>query len=635
MGRRAAGYTPTMTMARIRDLSGAQATLARRLDALERLVRRLRADRGTPDAARLDKLQEAVADLADAQHDAHLRLDALIDAVAPEAAGEETTGEAAGGEATRPPRPIAFETPSPRGWRSRLKAWARLVLRSTVGKARWIWDAAHPRPPWGDVLLTVRDPPASLPSLTVVLRDGDDGAWLDRQTDRDLQITRTDEITDGHPIDSDYAWHVEADLTTADLPATFLESARRLLATEALGFVYFTSPRAVYWLVSRELRQASGKLDLEALDRRAKRRPGEVLGKIAGGDSELLPRALCRPEIRRRVRRSGPYVVAVATKPRNVKHRLKRPRIEATRPRDEPRPGVLVLLTTALAGGLERAVAATLEELTSETPPVVASTVSQTGWRARWRALERSTPYVYALGGVFAEELHADLVHGLIVRHGVERVLLAAGERPALAEELRRHSSSLRIEELRPAAEPAATDGDGGRLRREIGWPGDALVIAMCADLIAEQRPEDFVALAHRLRDDERFRFLLVGDGPLTADLRDLGRLFGLENLRVERPERDLGEILDAADVVCTTAERDPYPYAVPAALGQGCPVVAAAGDLRRLLEAGPCGVVVAHPGDLDGFEAALRTLADGEKRRRLGERGPDAVRAFYATDDR
>ncbi len=641
-----------MTADRLRDLAGAQSDLARRLDALERLIRRLKAEPGTADAARLAKLQEAIADLAGAQHDAHLRLDALtgaVDRLAGGRAGDETPeGGSGDGRAipASPPRPIAFETDSPRGWRPRLKRWARFVLRSTLGKVRWIWDAAHPRPPWGDVRLLVRDAPGTLPSLTIVAEEGDAGeirAWLEGQTDRDTSVA-----TAGESIAGDYAWHAGPGTVggaLADLPATFVESARLLLASEALGFVCFETPRGSRWLVGRELRRANGKLDLDALARRAKRRPGVVLGKIAGGDPDLLPRALCRPEIRRRLRRDGPYVVAVATKPRVVKHRLSKPPHPNPLPQGEREPDSeglapegrsLLLLTAALAGGRERAAAAALDGH-RDAPRIVASTVAQDDWRGRWRALERSTPYVYALGGVFADELHADLVHALIVRHGVERlVYFDDGEPPPIIGELSRRSAELRIDPLRPVVKtPEVAAGDGGRLRDALGWPADAVVVVMCADLIPEQRPEDFVALAHRLRDDERFRFLLVGAGPLASGVRDLGRLLDLENLRVERPERNLGDVLDAADVVCSTAERDLFPHAVPAALLLGRPAIAAAGDLRRLLETGPCGLVVDRPGDLDGFEEALRSLTDADRRRRLGERGADSVRAFYqAIDD-
>ncbi len=641
----------------IHGLAAAQSALASRLDSLAQDLRRLPGGSGEPDDARLHKLQEAVADLATGHHDVHRQLEALTGAVEQLAIElDDGITEATGGGTTTgdQPRPASFVPPvTQRGWRPRLKGWARVVLRSTLGKVRHVWDATHPRPPWGDeVRLTVVDGPARLPSLTVVIHADPDTvagveAGLARQTDDDVTRWIHDPTAGAGAapaIDTDYVWDVGPG--ALDLPATFIETARLLLATEALDFVCFETPDGTcQWLVARELRHADGGLDLGALSRRAKRRPGSVLGKVLhspGDDDDLLPEALCRPRIRRRVRRSGSYVLAVATKPRTVRHQLTAVRAEGrvVRPNagEDRRPGVLLLLTAELAGGLERVVTAMLEDLAEDARLVLATTVPPSFWMARWRALERFTPHAYTLGGVFAEELHAGLIQELIARHDVHRLIQAGGGKawPALAGALRRRLPDLDVAEpelrpvINPAAdlEPVATPKDAGeRLRRELGWPAGTLIVAMRADLIAGQRPEDFVALAHRFRDDGRFRFLLVGDGPLNASVRDLRRLFGLHNLHVERAQRDLEEVLGAAGVVCTTAESDPFPHTVLAALRRRRPVVAAAAsDLPRLLETGPCGIVVPHPGDLDGFEAALRSLAAEALRCELGNHGPQAI---------
>ncbi len=628
----------------VRDLAAAQAALAQRLDALKREIRRLTADDDEAGAARLAKLQEAVADLAAAHHEVHRQLDALTGAVEQMADDRSGDGEDSAADIDQP-LPAAFVPPvAQRGWRPRLKGWAKVVLRSTLGKLRHVWDSAHPRPPWGDdVRFLLEDAPAKLPSLTVVIPAGAEAggieARLERQTDGDV-VQRIHDPNAVPAIDTDYVW----DVRPGDVGSTLVETARLLLATEELGFACFQTPgTADQWIVARELRHPDGGLDAEALCRRAKRRPGRVLGKIAGGDDELLPRALCRPQIRRRVRRSGRYVLAVATRPRTVEHRLAPPRVETrSAPEDtsgDDRPSALLLLTADLAGGLERVVAAMLEDMVKDVRPVLATTVQLTRLSApRWRALERFTPHLYALGDIFAEQLHAGLIQELLARHGAGSLLHAGGGKawPALAADLRQRLPGLHVTEpalrlvVNPATELEPDAGSG--VRRELGWPEDAVVVAMCADLIAGQRPEDFVALAHRLRDDDRFRFLLAGDGPLAGSVRDLARLFGLRNLRTEPAQRELGEILAAADIVCTTAEHDPYPHATIAALQRRRPVVAAAvGDLPRLLEAGPCGIVVPHPGDLDGFEAALRSLAEDQARQELGDRGPQAVRDVWS----
>ncbi len=627
----------------IRDLAGAQSNLAGRLDALERELRRLTAGRG--DKARLDKLQEAIADLAAGHHDVHRQLDALTDTVDQMAAEEldQDPADSTSGESrvADRPRPATFVPPVASRF-PRLKRRAQAILRSTLGKARHLWDATHPRPPWGDDLRRVmKGSPSKPPTLAAAMPRTDDAggaeARLARQTDRDVRP-----LAPGEPVTSDYVW----DVAPGHLAPTFVESARLLLRAEDLGFVCFetedvgaTDGLSSQWIVSRELCGSDGHLDLQALERWAKRQPNRVLGKIVGGDEALLPRVLCRPEIRRRIRRSGAYVVSVSTRPRTISHRLSPLDTDLkTRTGEEKHPE-LVLLTSELAGGLERAVAGMLEDL-SGARPVLATAVPQGFWSTRWRALERFTPRVYDLGGVFAAEQHEEVLELLIARHDVRRLVPAGGAIwPELANRLRRRFPELKItaplSTLPVDGEPAeVAEGTRERVRADLGIAPETLLIAMHADLIARQRPEDFVALAHRFRDDDRFSFLLVGEGPLGSDVRDLERLLALRNLRIAPPQPASGEILVAADIACSTAESDPFPLSVHAALRHRRPVVAAAADdLPRLLNRGPCGLVVPHAGDLEGFEVALRSLVDAEKRRQLGDRGPAAVRHLYPSD--
>ncbi len=169
------------------------------------------------------------------------------------------------------------------------------------------------------------------------------------------------------------------------------------------------------------------------------------------------------------------------------------------------------------------------------------------------------------------------------------------------------------------AARRQAAAVDRRSRRRELGVPDDALLVVMAADLVAGERPEDFVALAHRLRDDERFVFLLAGDGPLAAAVHDLAGLLASRRLLLRPPPAALPELLTAGDLYCSTAESHAFPDALLTALALGLPAVATAPEI---LEQGPCGVAVQWPGDLEAFAEALRSLADPADRQRLGERG-------------
>lgn len=90
----------------------------------------------------------------------------------------------------------------------------------------------------------------------------------------------------------------------------------------------------------------------------------------------------------------------------------------------------------------------------------------------------------------------------------------------------------------------------------------------------------------------------------------------------------ELRERYAAADVLALPTRADAVPWAVLEAMAAGLPVVASdVGAVGELL--GGTGELV-PPGDADGLAAALRRLADPERRRRLGEAARERVRQNY-----
>lgn len=669
---------------REREQPGA-ADLGERLQALERRFGSLQEDLAAGEGdARLAALQSTVADLAAAQRDFQAQLKALVDAV------EKRLPDVAD-EIPEPRRTIPPPAPRGRrrSWAMKALRFALRGTLGVLRRA-WDATRPNP-PWGDEVRLRVDGSGKPRGArLGVVARSGAGGAEgafravLERQTDHDVEVVAGTRETSERELEAlpevEHVWCATQGL--ADLSPTFLETVKLLLAVEDLPFVFVAGPAgrpaSAQWIVARELWHPETLLDLRALEKRAKRFPDRVLGKGVGG-SAFLSEDVLGTHLRHRVRPSGPYFVPANPEPRIFEHPVSPPPTPSA-PVAPDRPAVMMLASVPLTGGLARTVAAILDRLAAEVRWLVASTAPQDAWsRSRFRKLEHLIPGVYALADFFAEESLVDVLAHLISRHGVERILHLGGGRSASAlQHALSAQSDLRVVGLPlpepgrvgpPESVPAADDylavtreidgvlrkrggtagarvwrlpwvggepsppaplpeGEGGgRLRRELGLPSDAVVVTMWSDLVAEKRPEDFAALAHRFRDDPDFRFLLVGDGPLSASVRDIESYFGLRNFVLEAPRRSLAEYLDATDVFCTTAEQELFPHGVLAALDRGRPVVAAAvDDLGEILEPGPSGVVVPFAGDLDGFESAIRSLSESGARRQMGERARRAA---------
>jgi len=144
---------------------------------------------------------------------------------------------------------------------------------------------------------------------------------------------------------------------------------------------------------------------------------------------------------------------------------------------------------------------------------------------------------------------------------------------------------------------------------------------------------------AERLADDERIRFVMVGDGvakdALVADAQRR-KLSNMEFLPSQQPE-GLAERIRNSDVcIATTTEGTFSEGTVPVKMFDymacGKPVVAAvAGDARTIMAEADGGIVVS-PGDSAALAAALLKLLEDEgERTRLGKNGHEYVRWSYS----
>ena len=157
-------------------------------------------------------------------------------------------------------------------------------------------------------------------------------------------------------------------------------------------------------------------------------------------------------------------------------------------------------------------------------------------------------------------------------------------------------------------------------LRRELGLPGDALVIGAIGRLNEQKGHRHLLDAAAQVLKGRNARVLIAGDGDLMQPLREQAQQPGIAERVVFAGHRsDVPELLGAIDVFCISSLYEGTPLTLFEAMAAGKAVVATGVDgCREVLVDGHSGLLVPprNPGALAG--ALARVLDDAGLRQRL-----------------
>jgi glycosyltransferase involved in cell wall biosynthesis len=181
-------------------------------------------------------------------------------------------------------------------------------------------------------------------------------------------------------------------------------------------------------------------------------------------------------------------------------------------------------------------------------------------------------------------------------------------------------------------AEPTRAPAD---VRRELDVTDAELVVT-----IGRYRPEKDQALlleavARLAPSRPRLRALLVGGGPLEADLRARVAELGLDGVaHVVGLRADAVDVAAAADVVTLTSIREGLGLTLIEAMAVGTPTIGTAvGGILDVIDDGRTGLLVPS-GDADALAAAIaRLLDDADLARRLADAGRAEVAARFSVE--
>jgi glycosyltransferase involved in cell wall biosynthesis len=156
------------------------------------------------------------------------------------------------------------------------------------------------------------------------------------------------------------------------------------------------------------------------------------------------------------------------------------------------------------------------------------------------------------------------------------------------------------------AALPAA---DRGAVRAELGAAPDQVVIGFVGR-ISEQKGVDRLIRAFAAMRGTDARLVIVGDGPLLPDARQLAETIGVAERTVFMGAADGPLLMAGFDLFALPSAYEGFPYVLLEALARGLPIVTTlVGGARAAVRDGRNGVIVPQ-GRIDALAAALARLS-------------------------
>jgi glycosyltransferase involved in cell wall biosynthesis len=165
-------------------------------------------------------------------------------------------------------------------------------------------------------------------------------------------------------------------------------------------------------------------------------------------------------------------------------------------------------------------------------------------------------------------------------------------------------------------------NGHGTRMRQELGYPSDELLVGTISNLRPEKGYRTLLeAVPEIVQKIPQARFLIVGTGELEEELKRTVQEMGLASYVTFLGRRaDIAELLGAMDLMVLPSVSESLPNVVLEAMSAGCPVVASAvGGCGELIQDGVTGMLL-PPGQAPALSAAVvKLLRDPHLRQQIG----------------
>jgi glycosyltransferase involved in cell wall biosynthesis len=131
--------------------------------------------------------------------------------------------------------------------------------------------------------------------------------------------------------------------------------------------------------------------------------------------------------------------------------------------------------------------------------------------------------------------------------------------------------------EIVNGVDPAIFNGKGDKTQKmQFGFEKDDFIIALIARLTDQKDPVTFIRAMEHLKNEEKLKAIIVGDGKLLSELKVLAHKLQLEEkIKFTGSRKDVANILSWTDVYCLPSLWEGMPIGILEAMASGCAVIA------------------------------------------------------------
>jgi glycosyltransferase involved in cell wall biosynthesis len=175
-----------------------------------------------------------------------------------------------------------------------------------------------------------------------------------------------------------------------------------------------------------------------------------------------------------------------------------------------------------------------------------------------------------------------------------------------------------------------------GHFRESLGISPDSIVVGTVARLTEAKAPEFLLKVANRLfQKNNEIHVVIIGDGPLEGDCRDLVNALGIEKrVHLVGAKNNVPQLLPEFDIFTLLSRWEGFPLAIIEAMFAGLPVVATnVGGVCEALEDGITGFLVNELVEEAAVDKLNRLLESPELRVSMGANGRNKAKRLLTVE--